>query len=593
MRHPHRLCKQSTSFARRLLPILGLSGLALIGSVQAAPADQKVNPRLAGFQQRFDAAQLIRVGESVGGEEGRVMAAFAYDYSNFGFILGDDGIIVVDTGWFPHTAKRALADLREITDKPIKAMIITHPHPDHVGGMKLFQDEAGGDIPIYCPDGWQERFEYDASIFTPMIVRRGLSQMGVMLPPGEMGTVGTGVGPTPRFDTYPERVPVTHTVYERQEITIDGVRIELIPSGGDIKSNMIVWLPEDRVMFPGDTIDGAFPSLATPRYEPERTGAQFLPTVEWALTLKPTAVVGGHGRILTDEDEIRYAAETRADLIRFMRDQIDRLVNKGYSADRIIETLELPEELANHPELQPHYHRVPWMIRQMVMKRAGFASGPWSLMRHSEGEEARRWLDLLGGTGAALEHAEAALAQDDPRWATTLASYVLMSEPENERAQAVLLNSYARIAALTDSTSERNYALTAIGEAQGKVPWKQVVAKVYRDNTTKAPTALLLEQLRTRFRAEAAEELRLRVRVDISDESASHCLVVRRQTLRYEAGAQACGDAHLSLARDAVVALHSGENSLQELMDGGRVAIHSGRDAAETLASLIEKPVAF
>jgi len=88
--------------------------------------EQKVNPDLVKFQERYKEG-LVKVSD-------RVHAAFAFDYSNYGYIEGDNGIILVDTGWFPGQAKRSIAEYREITGKPIKAIIYTHLHLDHCGG---------------------------------------------------------------------------------------------------------------------------------------------------------------------------------------------------------------------------------------------------------------------------------------------------------------------------------------------------------------------------------------------------------------------------------------------------------------------------
>lgn len=580
-----------------LIVALGLSLLIFVGATQAAstnaPADQKVNPELATFMERFDEPRLIRLGEAGQDPDGRVLAAFAFDYSNFGFVIGDDGIIAIDTGWFPHKTEMALAELRKISDKPIKAIIYTHPHPDHIGGAALIAEQAVEDVPIYAPAGWRERFKYDGATFYPMIVRRGLAQMGVMLPHGPEGTVGTGIGPSPDFSSVAHALPATVTVDQPLEVTIAGVRLEMIPAPGDIESHMVVWLPDDKVLFPGDVTDGVFPSVASPRYEPDRDSSNWVNTLEKVMDLSPSAMVNGHGRITTSAEDSREMMQTRIDLVRFLRDQVDRYVNKNYSADQVIESLEFPDELAGHPDLQPYYHRIPWLIRQMVMKRAGFASGPLSLVRHSEGNEAERWIAAVGGVEEMLEHARQALEEDDPRWSATLASYVLMADPDNEQARALRHKSLRRIASTTESTSERNYVLTAIAEDENRVPWKKVYARIIRQQQSERPSAGILSELRARFRAEKAGDAEFRVNVEIAGETGQHCLTVRRQSLRHDDSADACEGGHISLTREGLLALHSGERSLWELVDQGEGEIHAKAELVETLSGLLEPPMNF
>ena len=109
----------------------------LVGAFAAqakAPDLGAANPGLVKFQQQFEEEVLVPVGS-------KVHAAFGYEYSNFSFIEGDDGIIAIDTGWFPDATARGLAQLRQTTEKPIVAIIYTHVHHDHYGGAVALTQE--------------------------------------------------------------------------------------------------------------------------------------------------------------------------------------------------------------------------------------------------------------------------------------------------------------------------------------------------------------------------------------------------------------------------------------------------------------------
>ena len=120
----------STS-SRKIQATILIAGFCLLCSTvgsAAAPAEQMVNPKLAKRMELYKPS-LQPVGD-------RVHAVIGYDYSNYAYIEGDDGIIVIDTGWFPGQAKRSIADYREqISDKPIAAIIYTHSHIDHNGAV--------------------------------------------------------------------------------------------------------------------------------------------------------------------------------------------------------------------------------------------------------------------------------------------------------------------------------------------------------------------------------------------------------------------------------------------------------------------------
>ena len=155
-----------------------------------APTDQRVNPAVLAHQ-----ATLIPGLQKLGT---RVYGAEFMGYSNFGFIETDNGVIVVDAGWFPTPTASAYALLREQTDKPVIAVIYTHLHMDHYGGIQaILPSESGGDIPIYGPADWEATIAMGQSVTHKATLRRAFMQMGIPIPEGLEGTVGNGIGPSP------------------------------------------------------------------------------------------------------------------------------------------------------------------------------------------------------------------------------------------------------------------------------------------------------------------------------------------------------------------------------------------------------------
>ena len=382
-----------------------LSALSFSGTLPSAFAEKAkvldlgpAHPALIKFHEQFKNETLVPIGD-------RVYAAFAYEYSNFSFIEGDDGIIVVDTGWFGDASQRALDALRKKTNKPIKAIIYTHVHADHFGGAGIFvKADSGKESPeIYAPRGWKQFREYSSSILSPMITKRAYAQFGMILPRGKNGTVGAGVGKVPTAKGPSGFIPPTQVVGERIMLEIAGVQIEIIPSPGDIySSHQMVWLPEEKVLFSGDTLGGTFPYIETARFEEDRDPLGFVESLEIAQSLKPEYVVAGHGRLLMGREDVEDVLSANRDVIQYLTDQVDRLVLKDYTPDQMIDEIALPENLAKHPDLQPHYHRIDWMIRGMYLKRGGFVGDVMDLATLSSSQEASRLVKLLGGIDATL-----------------------------------------------------------------------------------------------------------------------------------------------------------------------------------------------
>jgi alkyl sulfatase BDS1-like metallo-beta-lactamase superfamily hydrolase len=555
---------------------------SVVAATNTAPDLGAANPVLVKFQEQYVEEVLVTAGP-------KVHVAFGYEYSNFSFVEGTDGIIVIDTGWFPDASARALARLRQTIKKPIVAIIYTHVHHDHYGGAVAFTEENPGQkMPvIYGPKGWKEMHEYTSSVLQPMIQQRAFSQFGMILPRGVNGTVGSGVGKVPTAKGTPVFIPPTVTITERTTVTIAGVTMEIISSPGDIySSHMMVWLPAEKVLFTGDVLGGTFPYIETARFEMDRHPEGFVDSIDTALMLQPDYLVSGHGRVLLGSEDVEEVLGATRDVIQYLVDQVDRLTIKGYSADQMIDEIELPSRLANHPDLQPHYHRVAWMIRGMYLKRAGFVGDVMDLATLTESQESQRLVKLLGGAEATVAAANTALADNDPRWAARLATYALHAEPGNKQALQVRLTAFKAIASETISANERNYLLSAVLTESGAFDWKMPISKVLARDYVDHPSGVLLERFRVRVVPGQAKGKNFTAEIEIEGEVGPHYWNVSSGVLRYSDAAVAV-DGTIKMDRATLLRLFAGQTTMHEAVTDGSVTI-SGAGDIQALPSIIE-----
>ena len=126
-----------------LLIICSSTGLSATSVI-----DVPVSPELQESFSIYGEPELIKITD-------RVYLAFAFDWVNCLFVIGDDGVIVIDTLFRVENAEKALAQLREITDKRIIAVIYSHGHPDHTGGVRAFVPEGQeSEVSIYASSAW-------------------------------------------------------------------------------------------------------------------------------------------------------------------------------------------------------------------------------------------------------------------------------------------------------------------------------------------------------------------------------------------------------------------------------------------------------
>ena len=330
---------------------------------------------------------------------------------------------------------------------------------------------------------------------------------------------------------------------------------------------------------------GTLPYVATARFEKERSALKFVSGLDKALQFDASYIVPGHGRPLLGEKDVRDVLSVNRDACQFLADQVTRYVNKNYSPDQIIDCLVLPPHMASHPDLQPYYHRLDWLIRGMYLKRAGWVSDGVSLVRLTDKQNAVRLMELLGGADKTAEHALKAYKEGDYRWAAQLANYVLVADPSHKLAGEVQRESFKGIAYSTESANERNYLLTIIKE---DIPWQKVFAGTGIPVREKQSSSELLELMRVRFKAENALTTKMAIGITIAGETGTHTLEARQGILVYRPGLPENPNARISLSRDMLVKLSVGALSWSEALAMGAIKVEENKDAAQKFLSLID-----
>ena len=547
-----------------------------------APTDQRVNPAVLAHQ-----ATLIPGLQKLGT---RVYGAEFMGYSNFGFIETDNGVIVVDAGWFPTPTANAYALLREQTDKPVIAVIYTHLHMDHYGGIQaILPNENAGDIPIYGPADWEATIAMGQSVTHKATLRRAFMQMGIPIPEGLEGTVGNGIGPSPRLERNDAlSYPPTIEVPEKIAINIDGVDLEIFPAEGDVPEHLWVWLPEDRVLFSGDAPPhGVFPAVETARFEMGRDPNKMMASVQKTIDLDPLAIVPGHSSIISDHSEIRELMTLTRDTIQFLIDQVDRFYLTNRSVDDLLNTIDLPPAVAAHPQLQPYYHRWEWMMQQRFTKRAGFIDDWMDYLSHNAYDEAARLVPALGGRDKVIDMAEANISSD-PQWAARLATYLILTNENDEEARQVRQQASIRFAQVTSSTNQRNYLLGLVAEENGDIDFDRMLRAPVAGSLRSLDDGELLGRLRNRVIAENANDIDITVRLDLTDGEVYDLRVINNVLRISWPDEERAVASNWRTDRATVIGVLTDEMSLSEAVTSGRIAATGNARKTQTFASLFE-----
>ncbi len=405
--------------------------------------------------------EIIKVADNV-------YVAVGFSVSNVSMIVGDDGVVIIDTGMMLDDAERIVTEFRKVTDKPVKAIVFTHAHGDHTGGAAAFLGDERPQIWAHENFGSEARSWLSGDLTVQDL--RGARQAGFKLPPEQR--INNGIAPvrypkrgggvfTAAHDTNP-----THFLKgERQTIEVSGVELELVSSPGETNDQLFAWYPAGKVLFAGDNFYWSFPNLYAIRGTPNRSVRLWAESLGKLAAYDAEAVVGGHTKPITGADQVKQVLTDYHAAVQFIHDKTVEGMNKALTPDELVQYVQLPEGLASKDYLQPFYGHPEWGVRSVFNGYLGWFDGnPSNLFRLTPKDEADRLSKLLGGPGRLLDAARSALAADDNQWAAQLADHLLAIDADDKNAKQIKADALTKLASDMVNATARNYYLTVARE---------------------------------------------------------------------------------------------------------------------------------
>ena len=576
----------------RLAAIAAVSlSLSLAAPGQAADVRPTIHPELAEHTRHFD-KKVYKVTENV-------YSAVGWNVANIVMIVGDDGIILVDAGLSPATSKTVMQEFRKITDKPIRAVIYSHFHHDHIDGIKglvSVEEVQRGDVAIYAHSTLMQNLVDESDILGPILgVRAGYS-FGFFLEGADLDQMNAGIGPIATGGRPGTFIAPTHTIDERLTTTIAGVELEILHVPSEAPDELAVYLPANRVLIDTEVLQGpTFPNMHTLRGTKFRDPVRWVRSIDRLRRLEAQHLVPTHGQPVSGAEKVEEVLRMTRDGIQYVHDQTIRHMNKGLTPDELVEVVRLPPHLANYkPYLRQYYGTVKQAVRQIYVGYLGWFEGdPVDLDPVGPVESARRHVALMGGRDDVLEAARRSYADGDYQWAAELTTYLTRIDKTDSDARSLKANAFRQLGYASMNINWRNWYLTSAKELEGRLDAAvdaKKMANIFMppDIVTEMPAAVSINSWTSRLKAEDALATELSMGFRFSDTDESYSLTIRRGVCQFDEGLSGANDVVVTMTKPVYDRMLLGTTSFEKAIADGEAELEGELSRLREFLALFE-----
>lgn len=541
-------------------------------------APETVNPSLWRMSQLNAIHGLFQVTE-------RVYQVRGFSLANVTFIEGDAGVIVIDPLQFTEHARAAIALYRKHRGpRPVTAVIYTHSHRDHYGGVRGVITEADVErgIPVIAPNGFTEESFSESILAGVPMRRRAMFQFGWSLAPGVMSHVDSGLGKAVGRggDGF---IPPTQLIREPVERhTIDGIEIVFhLTPGTEAPANMNMYYPALRTLNLAETACQTMHNLCPLR------GAKTRDSLAWARYLdqaldsfvpETDTLVMQHHWPVWGRDRISAYVAGQRDMYRYLHDQTLRLMSHGLTPKEIADRLMMPSQLSRQWFARGYYGAVGHNVQAIYAHYLGpYDGNPAHLNGLPPDAAAVRYVEYMGGADAIIQRARKDYEAGHFRWVVEVLDHVVFAEPGNQAARSLAADAMEQLGYQAESATWRNAYLLGARELRSKSSaGAPRGVSISPDVVSVMPLGSFLEYLAIRVDGLKAESLNARIdwRIVGGAQDDVQRLTLSNGALNHLPGSHgAAAEAVVEMTRPELARVSSGRSALLAALDAGALRV--------------------
>lgn len=555
-------------------------------------APDTVNPSL------WRQSQLINIGGLFEVTDG-VYQIRNLDLSNMTIMEGKEGITVIDPLVSAETAKVGM-DLyyKNRGKKPVVAVIYTHSHVDHYGGVRGVVDEAdvkSGKVKVYAPAGFMKEAVSENIMAGNAMSRRASYMYGNLLKPDAKGQVGAGLGTTTSAGTVTLIEPTNYITHTGQKEVIDGLTYDFMMAPGSEAPSEMLWYVEEKGM-----IEAAEDVTHTLHNTYSLRGAKIRDPLAWSKYVndvidrwggKAKIIIAQHHWPTWGNENVVKLMKGQRDMYRYINDQTLRMANQGLTRDEIAANFALPPGLASAWASRGYYGSVSHDVKATYVFYLGWFNGnPATLDELPPSAAAKKYVEYMGGADAIMQKAEADFTKGNYRWVAQVTNQVVFADPSNKAARSLEADALEQMGYQAESGPWRNFYLTGAQELRNGVV-KGPTPNTASPDTVKAMSPeMFFDYLAVHIDGEKAANAKAVFNVDLGRDGGKYKLELENGVLNHSANVQADdADASITLNRATLNKIILKQETLKQAETQGDVRITGDHRKVDELLSYMDK----